>query len=252
MSTELSSAKYLPPELTENVDVVVGNSEVEVAIAGHQIADPSQPLQASPAPNYAEVVTAARRPTQTPTLVSAIMIFLAIAGVIGVISSLFGVMGQLAVSSIDVHEMTSAMQGNSQQAEIMRRTIATQQQFSLVVFLHNGICFLVGIGFLASCVLLNKKRIDANSFASTACFAAIFYNILTLVVTWVMMPSLKGIPDLPEDAMAVGVAIAMGIAVVFTAIKLGFYGLIIAYLSSASVKAVYAPADQTLPNATVA
>lgn len=225
MTTELSSAKYLPAELTETLDY-------STATGG--VADPSKPLGGGYQPH---------RPTRKPSpgMISVIAVFLAIAGFIGILGGAFGALGQLGIDNMDTAKMTSAYRGQGHQAETYRRTIENRKRFSLVGYMHNGICVLVGFGFLASCFLLKANRPDANSFASTACIAAIFYNLLTIVVTWLTMPSLQGISGLSDEAASFAFVFAIGFTAVLTLMKIGLYTGIIAYMSSAGVKAAYQP-----------
>ncbi len=233
MTTELSSAKYLPAELQEGY--VAQESDIQATVLGHAIADPSQSF---------------RPARKTPTgFVTFIACFLTLAGVLGVIGGAFGAIGQTVVANIDTAQISNSMSSKGQEAVVYRRAIETLKKFSLVVYLHNGICVLVGLGFIASCFLLMKRHPDASSFAATACMAAIFYNCLTVVVTWVTMPSFEGMSGIPDGAATMALAIAVGFSAFIALMKIGFYGFLIAYLSKPSIKAIYEP---NVPEASVA
>ena len=227
MTTELSSAKYLPAELTEGFY----NDAQESDVTGQSIADPSQAYASS---GY-------QQPTRKAStgLVTFFACFLALAGIIGIFSGVFGAIGQAAITSVDSSQISS--QGTHQQAEIIRRTLENQKKFSIVVYLHSGIRVLVGLGFVASCIVLFTRRRDADSFATTAFTAAIFYNIMTIAVTWATMPSLEGLPGIPEGTATMASAIGIGFMAIGILFKIGFYGFAIAYFSRPSVKAIFNP-----------
>lgn len=245
MTTELSSAKYFNPELTASLGLNDPEGNSQVPVTGHSIADPSKPVNAYATPGHVPAQKA------SPMFVTVIACFLALAGIVGVLGGAFGAVGQAAIASMDTSQMAQAMggSGQAQQFETYSRTVATLKNFSLVIYLHNGICALVGAGFLASCFFLLTHRPEANSFASTACFAAIFYNCLTVVVTWVTFPSLEGMSGMPDGAAAMAMTIAIGVTAFVAMFKICCYGFMIFYLSKPNVKAVFQP---VVPEAAIA
>jgi hypothetical protein len=235
MATELSSTKYLPAELRESIGLDVQEGDIAVTATDQPIADPSQ---AFASPSYQPSV---RKPSTG--FVTFLACFLALAGVLGILGGAFGAVGQAAISNSDSSQITQALSrgGNRQEAEIYRRTMENQKKFSLVMYLHNGICVLVGLGFVASSIVLFTRKTEANSFAATAFCAAIFYNCMTVAVTWATMPSLKGISGMPEGAATAAFAVGVGFVAIMALVKIGFYGIAIAYLSRPNVKAIFNP-----------
>lgn len=173
--------------------------------------------------------------------ISLIVGFLALAGIIGTLGGAFGIVGQLGIDNMKTSQITASYKGTGHHAEVYRRTIEKRKKFSIVAHMHSGICILVGLGFLASCLMLTTSSRGANSFASTACFAAIFYNVLTIVLAWLMLPSFENIRGFPEEAASVALLVAIGITVLIGVVKMAIYGVIIAYMSSSGVKAIYEP-----------
>ncbi|QEG20915.1 hypothetical protein [Mariniblastus fucicola] len=233
MTTELSSAKYLPAEYNE--------PEVPVA------SEASLNSQASYSPG--NPYTAQTQRQSSTTMLTVIACLLGLFGVVGIMGGAFGALGQVTISNLDASQISAGM---GEQAEVYRRSIETTKQFSTVIYLHNGICALVGLGFIVSCAMLLTRREDANSFASTICIAAIFYNCLTVVVTWVTLPSFEGIRGMPEGAATMATGFAVGFAVIGALIKLGVYGFIISYLSKPGIKAIFEKPETIEPEATVA
>ena len=227
MTTELSSAKYF--------STTYANPSSPAAQAGDESGGQVSGAYYAPRP-----VTKA--PTATINLIVG---FLALAGIFGVMGGVFGAIGQANIDGMTATQAAATIKSKGYQNEIYRRTLENRKKLSLVSYMHSGICVLVGFGFLASCFLLMTNSTGANSFTSTACIIAIFYNLMTLVVTWLMLPSFEGVRGLPDGAGNMALFIAVGFAAVITLFKLGIYGTIIAVMSSKSVKAVYEPQAQT-------
>lgn len=247
MNTELSSAKYFSAELAEGLGI---NS---VEDGSHIIADPTEAFATSTESTVdAYASPGPSRPVRRAStgLVTFFAIFLGLAGVLGVFSSAMGALGHTAVVSAD--NSAFAIPNGGHEAEIYRRTIEKSKQLSTVIYLHHGICLLVGLGFIASCFVLLAGKVEANSFASTACIAAIFYNCLTFVVTFISMPSFEGLSGLPEGFASTAFAAAIGVTGFFIFLKICFYVFMVVYFSKPSIKAIYAPAEAELPEVALA
>ena len=246
MNTELSSAKYFSAELAEGLGI---NGQQD---GSETVADPTRAFTASAgvaSDAYASSRPARRRSTGMVTFFA---IFLGLAGVLGVFGGAIGAIGQTVIVSTDVESLTLPNSGHGHEAVIHQRTTEKLKQLSTVIYLHYGICVLVGLGFIASCFVLFTGKVEANSFASTACIAAIFYNCLTFVVTYITMPSLEGLSGLPEGFASTAFAAAIGVTGFFIFLKICFYLFMVFYFSRPSIKAIYAPAETELPEAAIA
>lgn len=233
MSTELSSAKYLSPEL---VQPAVETAPIAATAAAEGAPD------YSPAPFAAPTAYAAQPSgAKWTVMLSVITMLLGLAGFFGVLGGSFGALGHLALTNNDSIQQAAFKGHQGEEAIIMQRTLAKREQFSTVILLHNGVCVLIGLGFLASCVLLALRKTDANSFASTMCFAAIFYNGLTLVVAYLLLPSFENLPNMPDGAAGIAWSVAIGATAMVTLFKIGTYVFMMNYLSKSKIKALFAP-----------
>ena len=235
MTTELSTAKYLAPDVGQ-VPLTEGPAPAPAPVPVATEAD--TPLYAPVAPESAPQPVR-QRPTWTVGL-TIIAALLGLFGFTGAVGGAFGAIGQYGITNTDPATIAKFQKQTASQAIVYQRTIAKRKQFSTVIYFHNGMCFLVGLGFLLSAAMLFARKTEANSVASTVCLAAIMYNCLTFVVTWLTLPSFKGLPNMPEGAaqMAIGVAIAFtGVIVLF---KIAMYLGFVYYFSRPRIKAVFA------------
>lgn len=232
MTTELSSAKYLSPEYLQEPGVD-GNTAPPVATEANST------IYSQETPTNAPALR--QKPRLTTGLII-VALLLGLFGFSGVVGGSFGALGQVAITNADPATLSKLQTRSGKDTVVYKRTIENLKQFSTVVYFHYGLCFLVGLGFLASSVMLLARKADANSFASTVCLAAIMYNCLTMVVTWLTMPSFKGLKGVPEGAAEFAFYAAIGATAVFVVIKIGIYLGLVAFFSKERVKAVYASA----------
>lgn len=231
MSTELKSAQYLPAEYAEDLKTITQEAQPEQSVATESVSQPEFHR------------TAKRR----DGVLSFITWTLAIFGGAGVVGGALALAGY-AMSSQNRDEVIRMYERQPlAEQEILRRTFAAQEKYEAVIYFNMALRILVGVGFIFSCIFLYTYRANASSFAALCCVAAIFYNISTIVMTWLTMPSFEGIGDLPPEVGAFAGAIGIGVVAIFAFIKIGLYAFFAAYLSKQNIKAIFEPVEAVEP-----
>lgn len=239
MSTELKSAQFLSAQFQQDLqDAVAGPPEPQSTVT-----------ESSSPPAFH------RPPRRQDGVVSFITWTLAIFGGFGACGGAWSLYSY-ATSPPELEQVQNAFAGNPElekafaghpgfqmQQEILNRTIAAREKCSPVVYFNMVLRVLVGIGFIASCVCLLTYRRGACSLAALCCVAAIIYNISSVVLTYLMMPSLDGIAGMPPRAGFFAVLIGVGVTAAVSLFKSGFYLFFALYLSKPNIKAMYDEVD---------